>query len=89
METLDFFFLLPILPPVPPAPFPPFPIPNLTEPGKSCSIPEKLHKTPGVDNIVCFKFKMQNVYACRERRMKEYLFQESYLKWLQSEKCFP
>lgn len=44
------------------------------EPGKSCSIPEKLHKTPEVDNIVSFESKIQNVYASTERRMKEMSF---------------
>ena len=73
-----FFSLPPYLQP----PFSPFPIPTSVKPGKSCNIPEKLHKTPEVDNIVCFKFKMLNVYACRKRRMKECPLQESYLKWL-------
>jgi hypothetical protein len=85
-KNLRVFFCSPELPP--PYPYPslpsllsPFPTSqSLREPGKSFSIPGKLHKTQEVDNIVCFKFKMQNVYACWERRMKECPFQEPYLK---------
>lgn len=64
----------------PPAPFSSSPIPNLTEAGNSFGIPEKLHKTAEADNIVCFEFKMRNVYACGARRMKECPFQNPYLK---------
>lgn len=47
------------------------PTPNLSEPGKSFSIPANLHKREGADNIVCLQLNMQDACALLQKGVKE------------------
>lgn len=48
------------------------PTPNLSEPGKSFSIPANLHKREGADNIVCLQLNMQDACALLQKGVKEW-----------------
>lgn len=48
------------------------PTSNLSEPGKSFSIPANLHKREGADNIVCLQLNMQDACALLQKGVKEW-----------------